>query len=122
MIPTLLITLREVIEAALIVATILGILTKLHHKKGMKTVWAATMTAFGISALLVGVGSLVGLEVQEFYKHIEAPIEGTLMILSAGFITWAVFFLHKQFAHYKVALLQKVKTTIAKKEERGIFL
>ena len=113
MLPAFLITFREVIEASLIVATILGILVKLGQTKSIKTVWLATGAAALLSILLLGVGSLFGLEVQKIYSgRVEEFIEGVLMTLSAVFITWAVFFLHKYFSQYKVKLLQKVKATV----------
>lgn len=123
MLPAFLITFREVLEASLIVATILGILAKLGHTKSIKTVWLATGAAALLSMLLLGIGSLFGLKVQEVYTgRIEEFIEGALMMLSALFITWAVFFLHRYFSHYKVRLLQKVRQTMELEEQRGIFL
>lgn len=123
MIPSLLITFREVIEASLIVATILGILVKLNQKKSIKTVWVATgAAAIASLGLLIG-GSLLGLKVQELYTgKTEELIEGILMVTSAVFITWAVFFLHKYFAQYKTKLLQKIKSTVVKEEQKSLFL
>lgn len=123
MLPSFLITFREVIEASLIVATILGILTKLGGHKSIKTVWLATGAASLVSLLLLLGGSLFGLKVQELYTgKIEEFIEGILMITSAVFITWAVFFLHKYFASYKTKLLQKIKSTVEKEEQKGLFV
>ena len=123
MIPSFLITLREVIEASLIVATILGILVKLNQKKSIKTVWLAAGTATLVSIALLGIGSLFGLKVQELYTgKTEELIEGILMVTSAAFITWAVFFLHKYFAQYKTKLLQKIKSTVEKEEQKGLFI
>lgn len=116
------ITFREVLEASLIVATILGILTKLNQKKEIKTVWLATAAAALASVLLLGIGSLLGIKVQEFYEQKEAVIEGTLMTVSAIFITWAVFFLHKYFAGSKAGLFAKIKNNVEKQEEEGIFV
>jgi high-affinity iron transporter len=108
MLPAFLITLREVIEASLIVATILGILTKLNQTKGIKTVWFATIAAALVSVSLLGIGSVLGIKVQELYSgKTEEFIEGVLMVISAIFITWAVFFLHNYFGKYKTQLLQK---------------
>lgn len=122
MLPSFLITFREVIEAALIVATILGILVKLGHKKSIKTVWIATGAASLVSIFLLGLGSLFGLKVQELYSgRTEEFIEGVLMVTSALFITWAVFFLHKYFAQYKTHLLQKIKATVERQEQKGLF-
>jgi len=122
MIAAFLITLREVIEASLIVATILGVLTKLKQAKGIRTVWLATGAAALVSIALLGAGSLFGIKIQEVYSgKIEEFIEGILMVTSAAFITWAVFFLHKYFAQYKTHLLVKIRETVEKKEQKGLF-
>jgi len=122
MLPSFLITFREVIEASLIVATILGILIKLNHKKSVKTVWYATFFAIVLSIILLGLGSLFGFKIQEFYSgKVEETIEGILMIVSSIFITWAVFFLHKYFTRYKVLLIKKIKSSLEGKEQKGLF-
>lgn len=125
MLPSFLITLREVIEATLIVATILGILVKLNQKKSIKTVWMATISAIAVSVLLLTFGSLAGLRIQELYSgKTEKIVEGVLMVISAGFITWAVFFLHKYFAQHKTHLLTKIKSTVETNsaDQKGIFV
>lgn len=123
MLPAFLITFREVIEATLIVATILGILHKLKQLKSIKTVWIATLSATVVSVLLLLLGSVTGVKIQEFYTgRTEEMIEGILMVTSALFITWAVFWLHKYFARHKLHLLQKVKNTIETESKMGLFV
>ncbi len=123
MLPAFLITVREVIEASLIVATILGILVKLHQGKGVRTVWMATGAALAASILILLAGSVFGIRIQELYTgKVEELIEGIFMIISAIFITWAVFFLHTYFANYKVHLLKKIKETVESQEEKGLFI
>ena len=123
MLPAFLITFREVIEASFIVATILGILTRIGQKESIMTVWSATLMAVFASVILLGLGSLMGIRVQEAYTgRTEQMVEGALMITSALFITWAVFFLHNYFVSYKVRLLQKVKSTIASQKQKGLFI
>jgi high-affinity iron transporter len=123
MLPALLITFREVIEASLIVATVLGILTKLGQSKSAKTVWIATIAAAILSVALLGLGSLLGVKVQELYTgKTEELVEGLLMLTSAVFVTWAVFWLHKYFGRYKLALLQKVKTTVDSHSRKALFI
>lgn len=123
MLPSFLITLREVIEATLIVATILGILVRLKQTKGVKTVWLATGAATVLSVFLLALGSVLGLKVQEIYSGTtEEFIEGILMVTSAVFITWAVFFLHNYFGRYKTRLLQKIKATVEQEEQKGLFV
>ena len=122
MLPAFLITFREVIEASLIVATILGILVRLKQKKGIKSVWLATLAASGLSVLLLLTGSLIGIRFQEVYSgKIEELIEGILMVTSAIFITWAVFFLHNYFGKYKTRLLAKIKSSVENEEQKGLF-
>ncbi|MBI2029796.1 FTR1 family protein [Candidatus Gottesmanbacteria bacterium] len=122
MLPSFLITFREVIEASLIVATILGILVKLKRKESIKTVWLATLTAIVISVFLLSIGSLAGFKIQEIYSGpTEELTEGILMVTSAIFITWAVFFLHNYFGKYKTLLLTKIKSTVQDNQEKGLF-
>ncbi len=123
MLPSFLITFREVIEASLIVATILGILTKLGQKKEIKTVWMATLAAAVVSILLLVMGSIIGVKIQEVYTgRTEEFIEGVLMILSSVFITWAVFFLHNYFGRYKTKLLANLRETVRAGQQRGLFI
>lgn len=122
MIAAFLITLREVIEASLIVATILGILIKLQQKREVQTVWLATGLATLLSVALLGIGSVFGVKIQEVYSgKIEAVIEGVFMVTSAAFVTWAVFFLHTYFASYKTRLLVKISETIKQQKQKGLF-
>ncbi|MEK7070830.1 MAG: FTR1 family protein [Patescibacteria group bacterium] len=123
MLPAFLITYREVIEASLIVATILGILTKLGQKNQIKTVWFATGAATLVSISLLILGSILGFNVQKIYSgKVEETIEGIFMVMSAIFITWAVFFLHKYFSRNKIHLIKKIKEQVEKEEQRGLFL
>lgn len=121
--PSFLITFREVIEAALIVATILGILTKLGQKREIRTVWLAALAATLVSVLLLAGASITGIKIRELYSgRTEELIEGTLMITSAVFITWAVFFLHNYFGRYKTLLLAHLRKTVELQEQRGLFI
>lgn len=122
MFPTFLITLREVIEASLIVATILGILVKSKQERSIKTVWRAVSAAFIISFFLLVVSSFLGLQVRELYKKNEAYINGILISVSALFITWAVFFLHTYFLDFKLHLIHTIKKSIESREQNGLFI
>lgn len=122
MFPAFLITLREVIEASLIVATILAVLVKLKQVNGVRTVGKAVTAATAASVLLFAGGTFLGIQVQEVYKKNEEYIEGVLMITSAFFITWAVFFLHTYFSSFKVHLLHKIKKSIESQEQKGLFI
>ena len=87
MFASFLITFREVLEASLIVATILGILVHLQERRSIRTVWWATGLAAVASIVLVFLGGLFGVKVQEFYSgHVEEIVEGVLMITTSLFI------------------------------------
>lgn len=121
MLPSFIITFREVIEATVIVATILGVISKLKWKETIHTVWKATGVAVASSILLIAGASVFGFRIQQFYTgRIEEAIEGILMIVSAIFITWAVFFLHTFFSRQKGNLMHKVKETVKAKELKGL--
>lgn len=123
MLPAFLITFREVLEATLIVATVLGILTKLKQQQSIRTLWLATAIATFMSFMTLVAGSFAGLKIQQLYTgRTEEVIEGILMVTSAVFITWAVFWLHTYFARQKLALLQKVKATISSESQLGLFI
>lgn len=122
MFPAFLITFREVIEASLIVATITGILYRLGQRKHLKILLRATLLALVISILLLAGGSLLGYNMHTVYSgKTEEFAEGVMMTLSVFFITWAVFFLHVHFSGHKEHLMKKVKDSIEKEEERGLF-
>lgn len=123
MLPSFLITLREVIEAMIIVATLLGIISKLKWDGAVKTVWIATLSAGVLSIVLVSLGSIFGFQLQKFYSgQVEQITEGILMTISALFITWAVFFLHRFFSQQKGILLKSVKKTIQNQQTKGLFI
>ncbi len=121
--PALLITFREVLEATLIVATVVTLLTKLKQKRSLRAVWLGTGVAVLLSMMFLVGASLMGLRAQELYSgKTEELVEGVLMVVSAGFVTWAVFWLHTHFAQQKVKLLHKIKKTVEAEEQRGLFI
>lgn len=122
MLPSFLISLREIIEASLIIATILGITTKLKQKKAVKSIWFAAIVASATSVVIIFLGSVVGLETRSLFTGNEPIIEGILLIISAGFISWAVLYLHKYFNGHKTRLLEKIRLTVEQGEQKGLFL
>lgn len=123
MFPATLITFREVLEASLIIAAILGILIRLEEKRSIKTLIIATILATLISVGLIIGGSVVGLQIQEkFQGKVKEIFEGVMMITTAFFITWAVFVLHSFLTKYKKNVIGKVRESIEKKYQIGLFV
>ena len=122
MLPTFLITLREVIEAALIVSIFVALLVKFDQRENLRIVLLAVSVAIIASLALVFAGSIIGLQVQEIYEEYEAIFEGILMIISVIFITWIIFYLHSFFSKNQKKLTEKASSEIQKKEKGGIFI
>lgn len=123
MIPSLLITIREVIEASLIVVTIFGILVRLNQRQYVRYLWLGTLCAIVAGLVLLVLGSVLGYSLQILYAgRIEEMTEGVFMITSAIFITWAVFFLHNYFARYKVLLIHKINQATRESDKTAIFI
>lgn len=87
-----LITLREGLEIALVLAILIAYLVKTDRRGDISAVWrgAGLATAFCV----VG-GVAFDLFVGEFEGKAEQFIEGTIAILAASVLTWMVFWMRK---------------------------
>jgi high-affinity iron transporter len=93
MLSSSLITLREGLEAALIVGIVLGYLRKTGNLGRQGSVWAGVA-----SALLVSLAAALGLSAigAEFSGRGEQVFEGVAMALAAVILTWMIFWMHRQ--------------------------
>ncbi len=93
MLPSILLSLREGLEAALIIGIILSILTRLNSQHLKTVVWQGVAVAITAS-LLAGIGlNLLGLE---FEGKAEEIFEGLATLFAAGILTWMILWLQKQ--------------------------
>ena len=88
-----LITLREGLEAALIVGIMLGVMRKLGHTDRNRAVWTGVLVAV-VASLIVGL-ALNALGVA-FEGRSEEIFEGITMLLAAGVLTWMIFWMQRQ--------------------------
>ncbi len=87
---SLLITLREGVEAALIVGIVLGVLSRFGHTHLKRHVWLGTVTAL-ILSLGAGIGLyFVGIT---FSGRGEQIFEGSTMLAAALLLTWMIFWM-----------------------------
>ncbi|MGW2673331.1 iron uptake transporter permease EfeU [Kocuria rhizophila] len=90
MFQTFLIGLREGLEAALIVAILIGYLRRVGHHSALRPLWLGVAAAIAVSlafgALLTFGPSTLTFEAQEL-------IGGSLSILAVGFVTWMIFWM-----------------------------
>jgi len=93
MLPSILLSLREGLEAALIIGIILSMLTRLQSQHLKIVVWQGAAAAIAAS-LLVGMGlNFLGLE---FEGKAGEIFEGLATLFAAGVLTWMIFWMQKQ--------------------------
>ena len=106
----LLITLREGLEAALIIGIILAFLNSTGNRKWFKSVWIGTGAAL-ISSILVG--SVLFVTIGAFEGRVEEIFEGFAMLIAAGVLTWMIFWMRKQARNIKTHLHDDIQTAIS---------
>lgn len=87
-----LITLREGLEIALVLAILIAYLVKSNRRADIADVWRGTALAVGLC--LVG-GIAFHVFVGEFTGKPEQFIEGTIALLAASVLTWMIFWMRK---------------------------
>ena len=90
MLASFLLSLREGLEAALIIGIVLGVLLKLKRTELNKTVWLGAGIAALISAIAVIALNLLGMK---FEGRAEEIFEGVAMLLVAGALTRMIFWM-----------------------------
>lgn len=101
MIASALITLREGLEAALIISIILGVLRQVDEQRRVRAVWAGVGAALVTS---VGIGLMLnGLDVA-FEGRTEEIFEGSAMLAAAVVLTWMIFWMQRRapYLHRKL--------------------
>jgi high-affinity iron transporter len=106
----MLITLREGLEAALIVGIVLGVLRRLGHADRSRTVWAGVLVAVVVS---VAAGLLFNRLGVAFEGRAEEMFEGVVMLLAAGVLTWMIFWMQRQGRQIQAELESDVRRATA---------
>ena len=110
MFSALLITLREGLEAALIIGIILAFLASTGNRKWFKQVWLGTGAAISTSII---VGAILFITVGAFEDRAEKIFEGSAMLLAAIVLTWMIFWMRKQAANIKGQLHNEIEGAIS---------
>ena len=118
MLPTYLLSLREGLEAALIIGIVLGALRKIRRTDLALALWLGTVSAFGVSALAAILLTMLGLS---FKGMAEQIYEGITMLLAAGILTWMVFWMNGQAKSIKSELEESVNRAAVSTGWRAIF-
>ena len=118
MIAALLITLREGLEAALIIGVVLSVLRKLGRMDRSRPVWAGVAVALVLS-------TAVGLALNElgvaFEGRGEQIFEGVAMLLAAGVLTWMIFWMQRQGRQVQTELESDVRRAVSAGSAWALF-
>ncbi len=118
MVSSYLLSLREGLEAALIIGIVLGALRKIRRTDLAPALWLGTLAAVGVSVLTAILLTLFGLSLEGTAEKIY---EGITMFLAAGILTWMIFWMSGQARHLKGELEDGVNKAAASTGKRSIF-
>lgn len=119
MFPSFLLSLREGLEAALIIGIILGALHKLHRGDLKPVVWRGIGLAVALSVLASLGLNLLGMEFEEVLEEI---FEGIAMLLAAGILTWMILWMRRQGGEIRREIEIKTKQASLQKGSQALFL
>jgi len=114
MVAAFLITLREGLEAALIVGIVLSVLRRLGRPGRRRTVWLGVAAAVAVS---IAAGVLLNALGVAFEGRGEEIFEGIAMLVAAGVLTWMIFWMRRQGSGMRAELESGVTQAVT--EDRG---
>ena len=118
MLPSYLLSLREGLEAALIIGIVLGTLRKIRRTDLSPVLWLGTWTAFVVSAMIAILLTQFGLKLED---PAEAIFEGFTMLVAAGILTWMIFWMSQQSRTLKSELEEGVNKAAVSTGKRALF-
>lgn len=118
MLPSYLLSLREGLEAALIIGIVLGALQKIRRADLAPMLWYGTFAAVGVSLLTAMLLTFLGLSLEGAAEQIY---EGVTMFVAAGLLTWMIFWMSLQARALKAELEAGVHKAAASRDERALF-
>jgi high-affinity iron transporter len=113
-----LITLREGLEAALVVGIVLGVLRKMGRAERSRSVWAGVLAAVAVSVVAGLALNALGVA---FEGRGEAIFEGVAMLLAAAVLTWMIFWMQRQGRKIQADLEMDVRRAAIKESARALF-
>lgn len=118
MLPSYLLSLREGLEAALIIGIVLGALDKIRRSDLKPALWFGVLGAVAVSTLTAVLLTIFGLSLEGAAEQIY---EGITMLLAAGILTWMIFWMSKQAKNIKTELEEGVNKAAVTTGKRAIF-
>ena len=119
MLPSYLLSLREGIEAALIIGIVLGALRQMRRAELIPAFWLGVISAVLLSIISGVLLTLLGLS---FEGAAEQIFEGVTMLLAASVLTWMIFWMSRQARNIKGELESGVHRAAFEGGKRGMFV
>ncbi|MCX6058468.1 MAG: FTR1 family protein [Chloroflexi bacterium] len=110
MVSSYLLSLREGLEAALIIGILLGALRRIQRVDLLLSLWLGVLSAVGVSVLAAVLLTVFGLNLE---GNVEKIYEGFTMFLAAGILTWMIFWMSRQASTLKGELEDGVNKAAA---------
>lgn len=105
-----LITIREGLEAFLIIGILLGYLTKINQPKLRVHIWIGTVAAVIVSILLAAVFQAMAIQ---FEGQAAELFEAAIALFAVGVLTWMVLWMQRQSRRIKGELELKIDTALS---------
>ncbi len=119
MFASLLLSLREGLEAALIIGILLGALKKIRRPELQPALWGGVVSAAGLSLAAAWALNRLGAEMSEKGEQI---FEGAAMLLAAALLTWMLFWMARQASQLQTSLEAEVQAAAAHTSPWPLFL
>lgn len=118
MLPIYLLSLREGLEAALIIGIVLGAVNKIRRSDLAPAAWLGTLSAVAVSILTAIVLTRFGMSLE---GRAEQIFEGLTMLIAAGILTWMIFWMGRQARFLKGEIEAGVNKAAASSGKSAIF-
>jgi high-affinity iron transporter len=118
MFPSFLLSLREGLEAALIIGIVLGVLKKIQRTQFSRIVWIGAGSAAVLSVVAALVINAIG---ASFEGAAEEIFEGFAMLVAAGVLTWMIFWMQRQSRTMATELEMGVRRAALQGGGRALF-
>lgn len=107
---SLLVTLREGIEIALVVTILLGYLRKIDQKRHFRQIWIGVGAA---TALSLAFGGALEITSRELNGRVLEAFEGFTMLFAVAVLTWMVFWMKRQSAGISLDLRHQIDSALS---------
>ena len=118
MLASFLLSLREGLEAALIIGIVLGVLVKLKRTEMNGVVWRGVGLAALLSLVVALALNLLGME---FEGKGEEIFEGVAMLLAAGILTWMIQWMKNHGGTLKSEIEEQTNQAALGKGQKALF-